>query len=180
MSAISVFGVAAVSAMLVFYALEERAPAFVLLFAGACVASSIYGFFQGAWPFGVVEAIWAAVALRRWQRRTATPVKGAAPAIACDISALTAPERQRYNMLRPKMISAIRHVGWTRTAFQLRLDDSISTAEAVEWMSLEQRCCPFLTLRLGLEPEKARSIEIGGSETIKAFVADEFSAFGAR
>ncbi len=66
MDALTTFGLFAVSAMLVCYALEARSPLWVLGFAGACVLGSIYGFLQGAWPFGVVEAIWAAVALRRW------------------------------------------------------------------------------------------------------------------
>ena len=68
MDALTTFGFAAVAAMLVFYALEARSPWFVLAFAGACALGSAYGFLQGAWPFGVVEAIWAVVALRRWQR----------------------------------------------------------------------------------------------------------------
>lgn len=58
--------------MPVFYALEARSTWFVMAFAGACVASSAYGFMQGAWPFGVVELIWSVIALRRWHvRRTA-------------------------------------------------------------------------------------------------------------
>lgn len=67
---LTAFGAVAVTAMLVCYALEERHPAFVLAFAGACAASSVYGFLQGAWPFGVVELIWAVVAVRRWRRRS--------------------------------------------------------------------------------------------------------------
>jgi hypothetical protein len=63
---LTLFGLLAVGAMLLFYALEHRSPWFVLAFAGACVAASAYGFLQGAWPFGVVEAIWALVALWRW------------------------------------------------------------------------------------------------------------------
>ena len=55
-------------AMLVTYALEARSPWFVLLFAASCLLGSAYGFLQGAWPFGVVEAIWALVAFRRWWR----------------------------------------------------------------------------------------------------------------
>ncbi len=70
MDPLTVFGALAVSAMLLFYALEERSPAYVLAFALACLASSAYGFLQGAWPFGVVELIWAGVALRRWRSRT--------------------------------------------------------------------------------------------------------------
>ncbi len=71
--ALTVFGALAVSAMLVFYALESRHPAFVLTFAVACVASSAYGFLQGAWPFGVIELIWSGIALRRWRGRVREP-----------------------------------------------------------------------------------------------------------
>ena len=69
MSALSVFGLFAVTAMLAFYALEDRSPWFILAFAVSCALGSVYGFLQGAWPFGVVEAIWAAVAARRWRIR---------------------------------------------------------------------------------------------------------------
>ena len=70
MDYLTTFGLFSVSAMLVFYALEERSPWFVLAFAGACVLASTYGFLQGAWPFGVVESIWAVVAVQRWRSRT--------------------------------------------------------------------------------------------------------------
>jgi hypothetical protein len=65
---LSAFGLFAVTAMLVCYALERRSRWFILGFSGACALGSLYGFLQGAWPFGVVEAIWAAVALHRWRR----------------------------------------------------------------------------------------------------------------
>jgi hypothetical protein len=66
--ALTIFGLFAVSAMLVCYALEQRSHWWILGFALACLLGSAYGFLQGAWPFGVVEAIWAAVAFRRWRR----------------------------------------------------------------------------------------------------------------
>jgi hypothetical protein len=69
MDSLSLFGLFAVSAMLVCYALEDRSHLFILGFAGACALGSIYGFLQGAWPFGLVEAVWAGVALRRWSVR---------------------------------------------------------------------------------------------------------------
>ncbi len=69
MNALTSFGLLAVTAMLVTYALERRSRWFTLAFAGACVLGSIYGFLQGAWPFGVVEAVWAVVAVYRWHRR---------------------------------------------------------------------------------------------------------------
>ena len=66
---LTLFGLFAVTAMLVCYALEHRSHRFILAFAVACALGSIYGFLQGAWPFGLVEAVWAIVALRRWSVR---------------------------------------------------------------------------------------------------------------
>jgi hypothetical protein len=65
---LTLFGLFAVTAMLTTYALEPRSPWFILAFAAACALGSVYGFLQGAWPFGLVEAVWALVALRRWAR----------------------------------------------------------------------------------------------------------------
>jgi len=69
MNGLTVFGVIAVTAMLVFYAAEGRSPAYVLAFAAACLMASLYGFLQGAWPFGIVEAVWSVIAVRRWWLR---------------------------------------------------------------------------------------------------------------
>ena len=66
MSPLTIFGLFAVTAMLVCYALEARSRWFILAFAGACMLGSAYGFLQGAWPFGLVEAVWSVVAIRRW------------------------------------------------------------------------------------------------------------------
>jgi hypothetical protein len=63
---LTIFGLFAVTAMLVCYALEARSRWFILAFAGACALGSVYGFLQGAWPFGLVEAVWSVVAIRRW------------------------------------------------------------------------------------------------------------------
>ena len=66
MTPLNFFGLLAVTAMLVCYALEKRHVAFVLAFAFSCALGSAYGFLQGAWPFGFVEAVWAIVAARKW------------------------------------------------------------------------------------------------------------------
>jgi hypothetical protein len=66
MSLLTLFGLFAVSAMLICYAMERRSPWWVLGFALSCWLGSAYGFLQGAWPFGLVEAIWGVVAIRRW------------------------------------------------------------------------------------------------------------------
>jgi len=63
---LTILGIAALSFMMVMYALERRAPLYVALFAVGCALSSAYGFLSGAWPFGVVEAIWTVIAARRY------------------------------------------------------------------------------------------------------------------
>jgi len=68
---VTLYGVCALTFMMGMYALEHRGRRFVLLFALGCVLSSVYGFLAGAWPFGVVELIWAGIAVRRYQRLAA-------------------------------------------------------------------------------------------------------------
>ncbi len=72
MDALTFFGLFAVTAMLVCYALEARSPWFILAFAASCALGSAYGFLQGAWPFGLVEGVWAVVAVYRWRSRRRT------------------------------------------------------------------------------------------------------------
>ena len=66
MDSLTLFGLFAVTAMLVTYALEARSHWFILAFAATYVLSSIYGFIAGTWPFGLVEGIWSIVAFKRW------------------------------------------------------------------------------------------------------------------
>jgi hypothetical protein len=66
LDALTLFGVTALSVMLVCYALERRSPWFTFGMALSCIAAGVYGFLQGAWPFGVLEVIWAAIAFSRW------------------------------------------------------------------------------------------------------------------
>jgi hypothetical protein len=69
--ALTLFGVAAVSVMVACYALESRSHWFTLGMAACCVAASVYGFLAGTWPFGVLEGVWAGIALYKWRGRTA-------------------------------------------------------------------------------------------------------------
>jgi len=63
---LTLYGVVVITFMMVMYAFEARGARFVLAFAAGCALSSSYGFLSGAWPFGVVEAIWSVIALRRY------------------------------------------------------------------------------------------------------------------
>ncbi len=71
MDLLTAFGLFSVTSMLIFYALEQRSSWFILAFAASCLLGSLYGFLQGAWPFGMVESIWAMVAFRRWLKARA-------------------------------------------------------------------------------------------------------------
>ena len=66
--ALTLFGVTALTVMLICYALERKSPWFTFGMALACVAAAAYGFLQGTWPFGVLEVIWSAIAFVRWWR----------------------------------------------------------------------------------------------------------------
>jgi hypothetical protein len=173
MTPLTLFGVLALTAMLVFYALEERARMFVLMFAAACAASSLYGFAQGAWPFGIVEAIWTGVAVRRWHARSS--LAAASRAIACDMTALTRDERQRYDLLRSRVLAAVDEVIATDRSFQLRLASTVPAQDIAEWMALEHRCCPFLDIAIAIRSDDTRWVELGGSDRIKKFLREEFS-----
>jgi hypothetical protein len=70
---LTAFGVVVLTFMMLMYALERRGPRFVMAFACGCALSSVYGFLAGTWPFGVVEAIWAVIALRRFAQQRSTP-----------------------------------------------------------------------------------------------------------
>jgi hypothetical protein len=70
--AITIYGVCALTFMMVMYAMERRGRGFILAFAFGCIFSSVYGFLAGAWPFGVVELIWAGIALRRYREPIST------------------------------------------------------------------------------------------------------------
>jgi hypothetical protein len=74
------FGLFAVGGMLLCYALDNRTPWFGLGFAAFCALGSGYGFLEGAWPFGLLEAIWSLVAVNRWWQRGHAPRKRAATA----------------------------------------------------------------------------------------------------
>ena len=67
---VTIYGVCALTFMMVMYALEQRHERFIALFGVGCLLSSGYGFASGAWPFGVVEAIWAVIAMRRFRGQT--------------------------------------------------------------------------------------------------------------
>ncbi|HEX5380457.1 MAG TPA: hypothetical protein VFW47_17895 [Phenylobacterium sp.] len=68
---LSLFGLAAVSASLLCYVMETRSAWWTLGFAAANLSAAVYGFLQGAWPFGLIELFWTGAALMRWRKHSA-------------------------------------------------------------------------------------------------------------
>lgn len=73
MNPLTIFGLLAVSSMLLCDTYERRSHWFTLLFGFACILGSIYGFLQGAWPFGLVEGLWAVIKFYQWSKRRHGP-----------------------------------------------------------------------------------------------------------
>ena len=69
MDSLTAFGLFSVTIMVACYAFEDRSHWFILGFAASCALASVYGFLQGAWPFGLVEGVWTLIALHRWRVR---------------------------------------------------------------------------------------------------------------
>lgn len=109
MDLLTIFGLCAVTAMVVFYALEHRSPRFILAFAGSCALASVYGFLQGAWPFGIVEAVWTIVAVQRWWRVKDVP--GARKLATVVEEAVGAPKTTEPSTPEEIVLNAIRTKG---------------------------------------------------------------------
>jgi hypothetical protein len=79
MSSIELFGFVAVIVMVSAYALEERGPLMVLLFAASCLAAALYAAMIRSWPFAAVETVWSFVAFNRWRIRRSSRVAASGP-----------------------------------------------------------------------------------------------------
>jgi hypothetical protein len=93
------------------------------------------------------------------------------------MTALSAAQRDRYNVLRPRVLNAVDRRQETPTAFRLRIGGAPSIADVAEWIEMEHRCCAFLDIDLSLKADGTTWIEIGGNAAIKSFLLEEFSAF---
>jgi hypothetical protein len=170
MSALTIYGAVAVTFMMLMYALERRGSAFVAAFACGCALASSYGFLAGTWPFGVVEAVWAIVALRRWltlrNARPMAPTLRSSPAIAvseatpnvpiaCTLTASDAAERvRRWRALaRRANPTMARHERGVEVRWPV---DEADARELATLVAAERECCTFASW----------STERDGSETV--------------
>ena len=152
---LTLYGACAVTFMMVMYAFESRDRIFVLLFAFGCALSSSYGFLAGTWPFGVVEAIWAGIAVNRYRVLRQEPAPE--PHIACTLTAGELEERSRVGQALAERTLIGSPVA-TKDGIQLRFrGDAENDLRAI--IKAEAECCPFLDFRLhpGADPGPRRA-----------------------
>ena len=95
--------------------------------------------------------------------------------LACDMTAFTDDERRRYEALRAKVTGAVDQVAELPNGYRVRLGPSVTSGEAGEWMALEQRCCPFLSLTLELAEGTAMWLALTGRAGVKEVLESEFA-----
>jgi hypothetical protein len=71
MNWLAAFGLLAATGILVWCTFWSRSPFIALAVVAMCVLASITRFMHDAWLLGVMEAVWAVIAIRRWLRLTA-------------------------------------------------------------------------------------------------------------
>jgi hypothetical protein len=96
--------------------------------------------------------------------------------LECRIDVFEAPERERYAALRSAMKAAVRGVEELPDGYALRLtSDADVFGKVAEWITLERRCCPFLTVALRWAETDTVSLELTGSAEVKAFLASRLA-----
>ena len=98
------------------------------------------------------------------------------PVLACNMKAISSAERSRYNELTKKIKSAVRHQRELAEGYAWELDGkTASMPEVAEWMTMERRCCPFLTLQLeAVGNGTDYVVKLLGPDGVKAFLVTEF------
>lgn len=100
----------------------------------------------------------------------------ATPVVACNLKAISSHERPRYNDLMQRLRASVRNRREVRAGYSFNLNgNTIGLLEVVEWITIERRCCPFLTFQLsasGRRPDWV--LKLTGPEGVKALLETEF------
>lgn len=98
------------------------------------------------------------------------------PVIACNLKAIGTSDRPRYNDLTKRLRAATRSRSELPNGYAFKLDGKvINLPEVAEWISMERRCCPFLTFQLLASGDKTDwLLELTGPEGVKALLQSEF------
>ncbi len=105
------------------------------------------------------------------------------PTLACDLGALGAEERARRAELASRVTARFREVRDLPDGYEARLDPEPSILrDALDWVLLERRCCPFLRFDLCLEAADGPVwLQLHGGPGVKEFLTTSgLKGIGAR
>jgi hypothetical protein len=94
------------------------------------------------------------------------------PVLVCELGALSVEERTRRSTVAARVSARFREVRETSDGYAARLDPDTQVVEdALDWLLLERRCCPFLRLELDFEPSAGPVwLRFGGGPGVKEFL----------
>jgi len=93
--------------------------------------------------------------------------------IACDLTALTADERDRRRTLAAKVHTAIIGRRELADGYALKIESNkVSIADIDEWTKLEGKCCPFLHFEVA-EEGGSLWLSMTGDSGVKEFLKAE-------
>jgi hypothetical protein len=108
----------------------------------------------------------------------ATAQEAKPPVLACNLKAISATERPRYNELMKRLRAAVRERSEFPDGCDFRLDgNAITLPEVADWISLEKLCCPFLNFQLSASGSQINFVlKLTGPTGVKALLQEEFPA----
>lgn len=96
-------------------------------------------------------------------------------AFVCDLTALNAEERKRYQVVLEKLQDSVQEVREVANGYAFRHPAHVSVLLLLaEFIRLERRCCPFLEFTLNVETEHGPAwLTLTGPEGVKEFLRAE-------
>jgi hypothetical protein len=98
--------------------------------------------------------------------------------LACDLSAISASDRARYNELRRAVAASVIGKRELGDGLAVQIDTArIALPQLAEWISFERKCCPFFEFRIDLAPDSGPVwLSLTGRAGVKEFIAQAFAA----
>lgn len=101
-------------------------------------------------------------------------------AFVCDLTALNAEQRKRYQVVLEKLQDSVQEVKEVANGYAFRHPAHVSVLLLLaEFIRLERRCCPFLDFTLKVETEHGPAwLTVTGPKGVKEFLEMELGIDG--
>jgi hypothetical protein len=103
--------------------------------------------------------------------------RGSESAPACDLTAISASDRPRYNELRGMLAASVIGKRELQDGIAIEIDiKRIALAQLAEWISFERKCCPFFKFEIDVAPESGPVwLSLTGRPGVKEFIREAFA-----